>query len=811
MIKNYFKIAWRNMKKNKVYSSINIIGLTLGLCSCMLVATVVIDDLSYDKQWSNHKKMYRIVTVNKMGDGLFDKFTSSFTGLSNKLRTDFPEIEAVGKLNNYENRLRLKDTDDPNGINISVLDADSSIWKLLDLKVLSGNPKHFIEGQTNIVITESFRQKHFRNEDPVGKIIHDIPTYSSKAKPYLITGVVNDIPSNSVFRAEVIEISKDRKEELVKEQYGSFSQNNFILTKEGVDIQKFTSKLNKWYASFVTVEKPYKYEFQPLDQVYLHSDFSQNQKVKGDIQNVYIFSGVALLLLIIACVNFINLSSARALQRLPETGVRKILGADRKQVIFQFLAEAFLFFIISTLIATLIYWLTIPFLENYLGNHLEKTFTSNYLLFAIAYGIIFIISLVTGAYPAWIISGFKPASTLKGKLFSGSMGGNQVMRKSLVVLQFSISIIVLIALLVVRQQVSFMKNKDLGFDQKNLMNIGFISWEEKGQSFKNELLTHEEILSASITGWTPTSAGYMTREIDDPNHHKNKLTIWYINGDIDLAKTLGLQLEQGRLLNNSLAMDKMSQDSLMMLSRPEYENASKSQSSIITNYTAKLLGVNKLNSPIKGALTSPVGIIKDFNTESLKKSIQPTIITAENAPQYGNMLIRFKPGKEKLAIMTINKLWRAFYPEKLLDIQYVDEMMAKEYKAESRLQELFTFFSGLSMFLACLGLFALIIHAAQQRIKEIGIRKVLGASVFQITNLLSKDFLKLVLISIIIASPIAYYGMNTWLQDFAYRINIEWWVFALAGLLAVIIAFVTLSFQTVKAALANPIKSLRTE
>ncbi len=811
MIENYFRIAWRNIKKNKVYSFINIIGLTLGLCSCMLVATVVIDDLSYDRHWSHQNELFRIVTVNKMGDSLYDRFTSSFTGLSNTLRTDFPEIEAVGMLDNYEDRLKLQDTDEPNGINVTILGADTSIWKLLDLQVLSGNPRNFTEGQTNIVLTESFQLKHFKNENPVGKIIYDVPRFSNKRKSYLITGVVKDIPSNSIFRCEVIEIANERNSDLSKEQFGTFTPNNFILTKAGVDIKTFTHKLNKWYAGYVTVEKPYQFEFQPLSQVYLHSDFSENQKVKGDIRNVYIFCGVALLLLIIACVNFVNLSSARALQRLPEAGIRKILGASRNQVIFQFLAEAILFFFFSTIIATVIYALSLPLLEDYLGNQLEHTFTTHKQLFAGAYAIILMISLITGLYPAWIISGFKPANTLKKKLFPGSMGGHQVVRKGLVVVQFSISIFVLIALLVVKQQVSFMKNKDVGFNKKNLINIGFISWGEKGQTFKNELLAHNEILSASISSWTPTSAGYMTREIDDPNHAGNKIAIWYINGDIDLAKTLGLQLTEGRFFNNSFGMDRMSQDSLNGLGRPAYENASNHQSSIITAYTSRLLDVYKLNIPIKGALTNPVGIVKDFNTESLKKPIQPTIITAEDSPEYGNMLVRVKPGYEQQATASINKLWRQFYPDKLLDLQWVDDMIAQQYKAESRLQELFTFFSGLSMFLACLGLFALIIHAAQQRIKEIGIRKVLGASVFQISSLLSKDFLQLVFIAIIIASPMAWYAMDQWLQDFAYRITISWITYLVAAIAALSIALLTVSFQAIKAAISNPVKSLRTE
>ncbi len=727
-----------------------------------------------------------------------------------KLKNEFPEVKAAAGISNYKQRIKLNENN-PNGVEVSALHADTSIWKMLDFKVLAGNPRKYVEGTNSIVISESFRKKFFPKENPVGKIIYDVPTYSEKATPYLITGVIKDIPSNTVFRSEVIMLNKPRIENLFKNGGGTLSQN-YILIKPGTYMAQFTQKINKWYAGYVENKKHYQFEFQPVKDIYLHSDFAQSQAVKGSSQNIYILSGVALLLLIIACVNFVNLSTARAVQRLRETGVRKILGAGRRQLVTQFLTESVLFFMISAFFATILYQLSLHPVENYLGHALAQTFVSKYYLLISSYGIILLISLLAGIYPAWIMSGFKPAATLKGKLFTGNSTGQNLVRKSLVVLQFSISIIVLTALIIVQQQVHFMKNKDIGFNKNNLLSIGHVSWDGKGQSFKNELLSQQGVVNASITGWLPTEEiGSMSTEMDDPRNPGNAITVWFINGDLDLAETLGLHLKSGRFFNNTFSTDAMSQDSLMRMDSAKYVAASSRQSSIITSYTAKVLNVNTLGMPIEHGETTPVGVVDDFNNESLKDPMEPTIITADNALNYGGMLIRIKPGSGKQVIAAINKLWRQFYPDKLLDIKYVDDMLAEQYKSESKLQQLFAFFSGLSMFLAALGIFGVIVQATGQRVKEIGIRKVLGASIQSIVRLFSIDFLKLIIIAIVIASPAAWWLMNKWLMGFAYRIHINWWVFATAGIIAIGIALLTISFQAIKAAMANPVESLRSE
>ncbi len=809
MFTNYLKTAWRSLLRNRTYTAINVFGLTVGLCACLLVATVVADDLSYDRQWSKGNDLYRIVMVNKMGDGLYDRMATSFQGLGNILKTDYPEVEAVAQLVTVKQRLKLDDKN-PNGIEINALRADTAFWKMLDIQVLAGNPRRYVEGSSNIVITESFRKQFFPNENPVGKIVYDVPTYDQKS-PYLITGVIKDLPSNTVFRSQMILLQKGRNEALNKEQFGTFSQQ-YVLLKPGTNAAALQAKLNKWYAGYVTVKNPYRFEFQPLKDIYLHSDFARYQDVKGDYTNIYIFSGVALLLLLIACVNFINLSTAKAIDRIRETGVRKVLGAGRKQIVFQFLTESLLFFIIAAALSTLIYRLALPPIETYLGHPLQQTFFSSLSLFASAYGGILLISLLTGFYPAWILSGFRPAATLKGKLFTGSSFARNAIRKALVVVQFSISIAVLISLIVVQQQVSFLKHADIGYQTNNLLSVEAISWDGKGGAFKNEMRRLPDVASASISDWAPTEgAGSMSKEIDDPSHPGNKINVWFINGDPDLTQTLGLHLQSGRLLSSSFPSDLLSQDSLMQMTAEQYKSVANLQSSLITAYTAKALQITTLNTILSNVNNTPVGIVNDFHNESLKDAMKPTIILAEQSPQYGGMLLRVKPGAEQTVLASLNKLWRQFYPDKLLNTRWVDDMVADQYKAEAKLQNLFVFFSGLSLLLAVLGIFGLIVQATHQRVKEIGIRKALGASVLSLVRLFSIDFIKLVLLAASVASPLTGWLMNQWLQDFAYRISMSWWMFAGASLFAVLIAFITIAVQSVKAAIANPADSLRTE
>ncbi|WP_117883511.1 ABC transporter permease [Aureibaculum luteum] len=807
MLKNYLKIAWRNLAKNKMHSFINIIGLTIGLYASMLVITVVIDDLSYDIQWNKADRLYRVLTKFD-GGGENDKFPQAMTALNPAMKENFPEIEAVSSV--YISDLELKkEKISSETIKVTSIETDPEIWKLFDFNILFGTPKEFKEGKDNLVISESFQKKYFPGENPVGKIIYHLPPYRNEPIEYEITGVIKDIPSNTHLRADVILIKPSRIE--------SFDQNwhtfsfYYTILKPGTDVNKLTTKVDKWYAGLVKEEKPSTFEFQPIKDVYLHSQFADYQPVKGDYSTIFILSGIALLLLIIACINFINLTTARTVYRMREIGVRKILGAGKRNVVFQFLTESLLFFMISTVFGVLFYFGSLPYIERFLGNNLTITFVTVKYLFVIVFLIIVAISLLIGLYPAFVISGFKPISALKGTLGSGNKSSGNFVLKSLVTVQFSISIAVLIGLIIVQQQVNFINTRDIGYDKDNLIAIDFVSWNGKGESFKVELLKLPFVKNVSITDWIPSrGAGSMGLNIKDPINENKQIAINVIQGDADLPTTLKLHLKKGRLFDNSFQSDKMSWEGYS-LNAKEKDSAKALRSSLVTAYTAKILQVNDLDIELKGTQTSPVGLIDNFHNESLKNKLKPTIIFATAPSKYSGMLIRVNPKNERETLSAIHNVWKQFFPNRVLGINWVNDLLEQQYSKEAKFRKLFVFFSLISMFLALLGIFGLIEHAVARRIKEVGIRKVLGASISSIIILFSKSFLKLVVLAVLIATPFAWYGASTWLQEFAYKIDIKWWVFAIAGIITITIVLLTLIFQTTKAAIVNPVKSLRSE
>ncbi len=810
MIRNYFKIAYRNLLRNKVYSAINILGLTIGLTACLLVATVVIDDLSYDRQWKRAKDIYRIISVDNSNINAAQRSRSSFVGLGPNLKKDFPEVEDYCRISLYKNRMKMGPNKD--GVELPAFFTEPSVWNLFDFNVAQGNPKKFVKGYVNLIITEKIKNQYFPNSNPIGKVVTDIPTYG-KPQSYLITGIIKTFPANTNLRSDIIAIAERKPEDnKLYNGSGTYIQNQYLLFKPGTSITKFQTKMNIWYKKLTTSDfgKRVSYDLQPITDVYLRSDFDGYSEVKGNIRDVYIFSGVALMLLLIACINFINLTTARAIKRVREVGIRKVLGADKKELIAQFLFESLLFFAISFLLSIVLYNFFSKPLEAYLGHALTLNLANNITLFSITSLVVFSVSLFTGLYPAWLISRPKAVVVLKGKLSVKTDSG--LLRKSLVVMQFTIAIVILITTLVVQLQLRFIDHKDLGFDKNNLISIDYTDFGTKGTAFKQEILKIAGVERASIANWTPSlGAGYMSRIVEDPNQKGNKLEVNYIAGDIDLAKTLKLQLQDGRYLDASFANDAVNTDSLLAHDDKKLAQVQQQQSYLITAYTAQLFGIKNFKDSVQHLPGFPVGVIKDFNNESLHTPLKPCIIQATANTSFGNLLIRIKPGSQKQVLIKIYKQWQQFFPEKVLKIDWISDLLDGQYRAEHKLQQLFTFFSFLIIFLACLGLFGLATFTAEQRTKEIGIRKVLGASVTQVTALLSKDFVVLVILALVIASPIAFFTMQKWLQDFAYRITIQWWMFALAGAFSILIALLTISFQSIKAALANPVKSLRSE
>ncbi len=811
MIKNHLKTAWRTMVKDKTYATINIIGVTIGLCACMLVFTVVIDELSYDKFWSQADDLYKLYAEDKKADGIYQKRAQTMVGLGKALKENLPEVEQYAAVRASEQRFRFE-PEDTDGIAVKVLNADTNALSMFDFEPVTGRLPHFVAGQENLLITESLRDRHFKGEDPVGKVIEDVPSWSQEKQTFLITGVIKDIPQNTHLRADAIVLSPPSNEALSKDGYATLTTMYYLL-RPGADMGIAIEKINDWIRGYM--ENPDKqntiHGMQPIAEVYLDSDYDRMTTVSGNRNTLYILTGVGTLLLLIACINFVNLSTARAMKRLKETGIRKILGAQRSQLVGQFITESLLFFLLGTLLAIGLYALALPVVESFIGHGLTHSLLANPSIFILTLLLIFAVSIITGAYPAWLLSGFKPSNTLRGKLSQHSFVSAGGMRKVLVVTQFAMAIVVLVALLVVRHQINYLAGKDIGYEKEHLLHIGLRSWEGKGETFKNELKKLPGIEAASIAGWDLVKGSTsMISTVDHPLKEGEKIDIHYINADFDFAQTLGFELQTGRYLDVAYGMDVYDMSALWNVDSQTAEFKGH-VSSLITASTATMLGVKETGGTIPKTGFSAVGILKDFHRESLHHALGPVLILGEHNPNYAYMFIRTTPGMEQQAQQSLVELWRTFYPNRLLDAQWVTDILDKYYEAEQRQQTLFSFFSGLMLFLSAMGVFGLIVHAAQQRVKEIGIRKVLGASVSAIVGLLSKDFVKLVLISVLIASPIAWWLMNKWLEDFTYRIDIEWWMFAGAGLVAVAIALLTVSWQAIRAAVANPVDSLRDE
>lgn len=800
MIRNYFKIAWRSLWKHKAYSFINIAGLSIGLTACLIVATVVFDELSYDHQWTKGDDIYRVLSASNGVKG--EEFSPvCFTGLGPSLKRDLPEVEEYCRMAVSKDRLQFDN--DKEGIAFRNLSAESSIWNMLDLKIIQGDPKKYVKGYVNLVITKKMQQQYFAGQNPVGKLVSNVPEYGT-SQQYLITGVIDDIPQNTHLRADFITLGEYRVSDnaIPNKNQGYTLVPQYILLKHGTSVSAFNVKVKSWYAKQTGSAPDYLFKFQPMKDVYLRSDLNGVQSVHGSIREVYIFSGVAALLLIIACINFINLTISRVFNRSKETGIRKVLGAQKIQLIIRFLSESIIFFVLSFLLAILLYPLLIKPVETYLGHQLVlNLFNKGFMIIAVC--SVFLVSLLTGLYPAWFLSRPQPIVILRNKV-SGNIRLN-FLKKALVVGQFVISVTIIMVTIIVHSQLSFMTRKDLGFDKNDLLNISWTTWGEKGTIIKQMVKQLPGVENASITMWYPASGGpgSMSTQVPIPGQ-KEMLKVNYIVGDADLPLILKLRIKNGRMLNPQLASDAAKDE------YTESKDQAKFQPLLTTNYTASLLSL-KLNSPYKNFEGTPVGIVEDFNNESLHSKLQPTFIKAVQNPQYGNMLVRVKPGFETQVLASIDKIYKNFYPEKVFQYNWIADQVDEQYKAEYKLQQLFTCFSILIVFLACLGLFGLVSFTAEQRVKEIGIRKILGASLSNIVTLISRDYLALVMISILIASPVAWYFMQKWLQDFAYRIHIQWWVFVITTILTLLIAFITVSFQSIKAALANPVKSLRSE
>ena len=814
MFRNNLKIALRSLLNQKIYTLINVLGLAVGIASCLLIVLFIKNEFSYDKYFQNHDRIYRMVLERKYPthSTFYSLIPNSFEGV---IRRDFPEVEestiAFGFQNfsmTYKNEKdELSQFDEE-----YVLATDSNFLKMFSFQLLKGNREKVLRQANEMVITQEMAKRYFGDADPIGKII------TAGQQEFKVSGLMEDIPNNSHFKFNCL-LAASTYPFTTRENFTGFSVFTYFRLKPGSDPLAMEAKfpkvvdtyaaaqierdLGKSWADYRKEGNGYRYFLQPLASIHLDpTNLEYRMKQGGNRTSVYIMISVAILILVIACINFMNLATARSSERAREVGVRKVMGSFRKQLITQFLTESFLLSLVGVVMAVAIIYFALPFFNNLTEKHLSIPITPNSVLALILLAAF--VGLLAGSYPSFILSSFNPVIVLKGS-FTGSQKGKWI-RNGLVIFQFWISIILMIGTIVIQQQMKFMSEKSLGFDRDQVLVI------ERGFNLEAPLVKTmvEEIKRMPEVAGVAGSFAIPGRESDyfgiqfQPEGSSEILTTKSMVIADGLAEVLGFELAEGRWFSEDM------NDSL----------------NIILNETAvKVMG---LENPVgrklidiqqrpEGNVAVPytvVGVVKDFNFISLRDKVTPLAIQSNeyfgNGAQYFVTLV--KAGEIPSALKSIEAKWKELVPGQPFKFSFLDQNIDTQYKREQQTGKLFAVFSALAIFVSCIGLFALSAYITHLRTKEIGVRKVLGASVQRVVMLLSFDFTKMILLSFVLAVPVAWYVMeNWWLQTFAYRITMDAWIFLISGLLALMISWLTVSYQSIKAAIQNPVISLRSE
>lgn len=809
MIRNYLKIAFRNLTKYKFISFINLFGLTVGLACCFLILTFILHELSYDKYQPEAGRVYRVTrSFNNPETGALSLNLSTVAPpFGPLLQNDFKEIENMTRvLSNGTTALRYEE----NMFNEqNVYFADDKFFDFFRVVVLKGNPQKALTDPYSVMMTEEMAKKYFGNEDPMNKIIRiNMGNYFD----FKVTGIYKPFPSNTHFHPVLMISFNTLKDTLIygdenlRTNWGNNSFFTYIRLPENYDPKNLEKQFPAFLDRHMNEGGPFKPSqgtalgLQKLTDIHLRSHTDYEAEENGDIKRVYVFSAIALFILLIACINYMNLSTARSVLRAREIGIRKVAGAQRKEIMLQFLSESVLVSCIAMLLALGLTWLLLPWLNKISGQQLVISVLLKWQILIPILLVPFVVGIISGIYPALFMSSFQPVKVLKGLLKTG--GGNISFRKALVTLQFAISIILIICTAIVVTQMKYMQNKSLGFDKDHIVNLPYVSLlNDRYDAFRTELISTSAIKNAGRSSRIPTG-----RLLDAMGAQVKKgdtlapanADIKFVSADQDFVSTYGVKIVAGRGFSRDFSTD--------------------TSAFLINEAAAKVLGFQKNNDAIgkdfgygnrRGKL---IGVFNDFHFESMHQNIVPLVLfIPRNQNNYGNISIKVAGDNMPAALAHIERTWKKFLPETPYQYTFLDENFDRLYQAEQRQKTLFMLFACLAIFIACLGLFGLSAFAISQRVKEIGIRKVLGADISTIVSLLSRDFLKLVGLSAIIAFPVAWWFMHQWLQDFAYRIAIPWWIFLLAGVMAAIIALATISVQAIKAAVANPVKSLRTE
>jgi putative ABC transport system permease protein len=808
MIRNYLKTAIRSLWKNKGFSAINIIGLAIGLATCLLIIIYVMDELSYDRWNPNADRVYRLDGEIKFGGNHFILAVAPAPAGPTMLR-DYPEVEKEMRFRMQGGRLVRKGNQ--NLREDAVIFADSTLFDVFPVPVIAGDPHTALIDARTAVITEKIARKYFDAVDVVGRTL-----MMDDSIPYKVTAVIKDMPAQSHFHYDIFLSMSELQESKQMDNWLSNNFNTYLLLKKGTDPKRFEAKIGGLLTKYIapamqsavhtSLEDFYKagnlwsFSLMPLTAIHLHSNKTAEMGANGNIQYVFIFSAIAVFILLIACVNFMNLSTARSAGRAREVGIRKVLGSLRGNLISQFMMESMLISFISMLLALGLAWLLMPVFNQLAGKEMVIGLFSRPWLAPALVGLVLLVGLLAGSYPAFFLSAFRPIAVLKGNLSTGFK--SSWLRNTLVVFQFGISTFLIVGTAVIYRQLQYIHERQLGYNRDEVLVVnGADALGQQVRVYRDKLLGLPGVQGVTITGFLPTSdsrnddAIFLSPDLDP----KKAISMQRWEVDENYIKVLGMQMAAGRNFSKEFLTD--------------------SSAVIVNEAAAKLmqrkqpLGSNLYElQDIKTRRTDVmhvIGVVRNFNFNSLREVVTPMmLLLRENR---GQMALRIHTTNVPRLVGQMEDIWRAMAPSQPFSYDFMDDQFNAQYRSEQRTGGISLSFSILAIFIACLGLFGLAAYAAEQRTREIGIRKVLGASVGVIIRLLSRDFFLLVVIAMVVAFPLAWWAMNYWLRDFAYRITIGWEVFLLAGILAVGIAILTVSLQAVRAAFANPVKSLRSE
>jgi len=796
MLKNLIKIALRNLLKDKAYSSINILGLTIGITCSLFLLMYILDELSYDRYHTNADNIYRVVSNIKEPDNAFTWAVAQMP-LGEELKDNYPEVKKVvrfagtsrnlyknGDIQFYENDFFL---------------VDSTVFDMFTYEFMAGDPATALDNPFSLVITESTAKKYFPNHvDALNQSLTN-----QQEEMFKITGIIRDVPFNSHFRFDGL-ISKSTRPQF-QGSWGNFGVATYLLLPPGYDLSKMYTALDKILKEkvnpiFEPVNIKIQYELQPITRIHLYSDIQDEAEAGGDISTLYIFGAVAAFMVLIACINYMNLATARSANRAKEVGLRKVMGSQRGQLIAQFLTESVIVTLIALAFSFLLIFIFLPTFNSVADKHISFDYLFQPVLMISLVALVLITGIVGGSYPAFYLSGFSPVSVLKGKL--ATKGGSTLFRRSLVVLQFALSIFMLVSTLIVFDQLQFLRNKDLGFDKENVvrLNLNNRQMRSQAEAFANQLKKLPEVQAAGGADASPGEGiSKLLFQVEDAEGKLVDRGVDLYAADYDYIDALGMKVVQGRNFSKDnpgdTAYSVLVNES--MVSRMGWKDP-----------MGKRFVIDGQSGPQERKV---IGVVKDYNQNSLYSAIEPLIILLGQDVNY--VFVRLAPGDVKKSLAALEREWKQVYPNNPFEYEFLDQDLDSQYRADEKRSQIFTAFSTLTIVIACLGLLGLAAYTTEQRTKEIGVRKVIGASVNSLVVLVSREFFVLVMIGMLLAFPFAWYFTSEWLQNFAYRIDMqnEWSTFIVSAVLALLITFLTVSYHVVRAAVANPVRSLRDE